>query len=176
MGQWVFGAGMMALVALAHAQPANAPHFGGGGFQRTPMVSPMSGGAPRGGMSWAGRERGGWGGREPSPVRREAGPLSSGYRGGRGAGNVRNVRDVDSQPGRTMGGGYGPYRGGPITPVSEQMHSVPHPPADSPVRAGSIREDVARYNEERGAFRPPPPRGGDVPRPPMPPMPSPYRN
>jgi hypothetical protein len=41
------------------------------------------------------------------------------------------------------------------------------------VRAGSIRADVARYNEERGATRP-------VPHPPdymsRPPGPSPYRN
>jgi hypothetical protein len=182
MGQWVFGAGLMGLVALAHAQPANGSHFGGGGLQRTPMVSPASGGAPRGGMSWAGRERGAWGARE-------AGPLSSGYRAGNGdlgrSGPMRvadqggwherggrSARSADSQPGRAAGGGNGTYHGGPITPVSEQMHPVPHPPADSPVRAGSIREDVARYNEERGSFRPLP-RGGDVPHPPMP---SPYRN
>ncbi|TAM02304.1 MAG: hypothetical protein EPN70_17230 [Paraburkholderia sp.] len=72
------------------------------------------------------------------------------------------------------GGGFGGYGNGPITPVSAQTRSVPHPPADSPVRAGSIREDVARYNEERGAFRPVQQRsGGEAPRPPMP---SPYRN
>ncbi|RFU47209.1 hypothetical protein [Paraburkholderia sp. DHOC27] len=63
---------------------------------------------------------------------------------------------------------------GAITTVSAETHSVPRPPEDeSLVRAGSIRADVARYNEERGANRP-------APRPPeyisRPPGPSPYRN
>ncbi len=140
-------------------------------------------------MPWAGRERGAWGAHEPSPTGREAGGYRGGYGGGSGrygAGSVRvadqgglrerggrNAGSVNGQPVRSMGGGYGIYRNGPITPVSEPMRQVPHPPADSPVRAGSIREDVARYNEERGSFRPSPRGGGEVPRPPMP---SPYRN
>jgi hypothetical protein len=152
------------------------------------MMSPVSGGAPHAGAPWAGRERGAWG--APPPARREAAPYASGYRAGnsgsdrygaapmrvadqgnwreRGGQSVRGVNNV--QPDRANGGGY---RTGPITPVSEQVRSVPHPPADSPVRAGSIREDVARYNEERGSFRPFPRNSGEVPRPPMP---SPYRN
>jgi hypothetical protein len=180
MGQWVLGAGLMALVAFAHAQPANRPQFrpqSGLGFQRAPMMSQASGSAPRAGMPWAGRERG-----EPEPY-------ASGYRAGNGGpgrygaapmrvadqGNWRerggrSVRGVSNAQSERASGGY---RAGPITPVSEQMRPVPHPPADSPVRAGSIREDVARYNEERGSFRPFPRNGGEVPRPPMP---SPYRN
>jgi len=199
MAQWVFGAGLSALVAVAHAQPAYASHFGGGGFQRSPVASPgarpmarpMSGGAPHGG----------WGMREASPARRES-PSFSGYgvgRGGNGGSDRygaapmrvadqggwqerggragRSGRGDEGQPDRAGGGNYGGgyrvYRNGPITPVSAETRPVPHPPADSPVRAGSIREDVARYNEERGSFRPFPRGGGEVPRPPMP---SPYRN
>ncbi|RQH04736.1 hypothetical protein [Paraburkholderia dinghuensis] len=184
MGRWVFGAGLMALVALAHAQPAYSSAHAGGGFQRTPMASPSSGGAGRGGMPWAGRERGAWGAREPAPTRREAaygggsgryaaGPMHVADQGGLRERGGRSAGRVNGQPDRATGGGYGIYRNGPITPVSEPMRPVPHPPADSPVRAGSIREDVARYNEERGSFRPVPRGGGEVPRPPMP---SPYRN
>jgi hypothetical protein len=61
---------------------------------------------------------------------------------------------------------------GAITPVSAESRAVPRPPANAPVRAGSIRADVARYNEERGASRAMP-RQSDDPRPPEG---SPYRN
>lgn len=190
MGQWVLGAGLTALVALAHAQPAFAPHGGGGGFSHAPAMRPMSGAA-----------RGGWGEhasaqamRPAAPVRREAatGAYGGGYgnagrygatpmhvadQGGwrEGGGERGGDRGGNREPagGAPYGNGFGGSRGGPITPVSAQTREVPHPPADSPVRTGSIREDVARYNEERGAFRPFPRGGGDVPRPPMP---SPYRN
>lgn len=63
---------------------------------------------------------------------------------------------------------------GAITPVSTEGRPVPRPPANAPVvRTGSIRADVARYNEERGAVRSIPHPPDDVPRPPTP---SPYRN
>ncbi|MGF6753069.1 hypothetical protein [Paraburkholderia sp. GAS42] len=62
---------------------------------------------------------------------------------------------------------------GAITPVSTEGRSAPRPPVNAPVRAGSIRADVARYNEERGAVRSIPHPPDDVPRPPPP---SPYRN
>jgi hypothetical protein len=42
---------------------------------------------------------------------------------------------------------------GAITPVSAESRSVPRPPPNAPVRSGSIRADVARYNEERGSAR-----------------------
>lgn len=77
--------------------------------------------------------------------------------------------DTSAYPIRRVGTRYG----GGITPVSAETRPTPHPPADSPVRAGSIREDVARYNEERAAFRPFARGSADGPRPPMP---SPYRN
>ncbi|WP_224045066.1 hypothetical protein [Paraburkholderia unamae] len=151
--------------------------------------------APRGGnpgMSWGGGYRNAMYGGQGAPGRSGAG-----YRGGYGAAPVRvadqggrhergerapNQWQGQVQPqaprreyayGTPFGGYGGGYRGNPITPVSAETRQVPHPPADSPVRAGSIREDVARYNEERGAFRPLQRNGGEVPRPPMP---SPYRN
>ncbi|MFM0720574.1 hypothetical protein PQQ73_30110 [Paraburkholderia strydomiana] len=42
---------------------------------------------------------------------------------------------------------------GAITPVSAESRGVPRPPQNAPVRGGSIRADVARYNEERGSAR-----------------------
>jgi hypothetical protein len=91
IGQWVLGAGLTALVALAHAQPVEA----------------------------------------------------------------------------------GRYLAVHITQVSDPARAEPHLPADSPVRTGSIREDVARYSQERGALRPLP-RGESAMQ--RPPGPSPFRN
>jgi hypothetical protein len=111
-------------------------------------------------------------------------PEDRGVRVAHGADGARGGYNVPQR----VAGGAGGYRGdsradprngfqyaGSITPVSAQTRTVPRPPEDeSMVRAGSIRADVARYNEERGASRP-------VPRPPdqymeRPPGPSPYRN
>ena len=131
-----------------------------------------------------GRAAAGYG---PSPMR-VAGPGGRHERAGGRAPNQWQGQVQQQAPHRTysygtpFGGDYGGYRGdprinpriNPITPVSAESRPVPHPPADSPVRAGSIREDVARYNEERGGtYRPGTRNGGEVPRPPMP---SPYRN
>ncbi|WP_233272631.1 hypothetical protein [Paraburkholderia acidisoli] len=143
------------------------PGFGG---MRSAVFSPQGPGredfgAMRGGM------------RGPAPVR----VADQGGRRERGGARAHNAwrGPAEAPPAPHYGGasygGFdegGGYRGNPITPVSAETRPAPHPPADSPVRAGSIREDVARYNEERAAFRPLQ-RGGDVPRPPMP---SPYRN
>jgi len=65
------------------------------------------------------------------------------------------------------------FDGGRVTAVSADARPAPRPPADPQVRAGSIREDVARYNEERATFRPFA-RGSAGST--HPPMPSPYRN
>ena len=70
---------------------------------------------------------------------------------------------------RRFAAGYG----GGVTPISSEARPVPRRSADSSIRAGSIREDVARYNEERAAFRPFARGSADAP---PPPMPSPYRN
>jgi len=205
LGQWVLGAGLAALFALAHAQPGFSGH-GGGGFARAQSLPSMSAmrtmppaPAYRGGtngMAWGGgyhsavyggQSAAGFGhavaGYGPSPMR----VAEQGGRHDRAGGRAPNQWQGQVQqqaPHRTysygtpFGGDYGGYRGdprrNPITPVSAESRPVPHPPADSPVRAGSIREDVARYNEERGGtFRPFQRNGGEVPRPPMP---SPYRN
>jgi hypothetical protein len=62
---------------------------------------------------------------------------------------------------------------GRMTPVDDETRPVPHPPGNAQVLRGSLREDVARYNEERGAGRPAPRSANDIARPPVP---SAYRN
>lgn len=176
--------------AGARAPAMRSAPWGGGGFHgggngerggnlgfggvRSAVFSPQGGSRAPGREDFSG-VRGGM--REPAPVR----VADQGGRRERGGARSHNAwpgpAEAPSAPhyGGASYGGFGAgggYRGNPITPVSAETHQVPHPPADSPVRAGSIREDVARYNEERAAFRPMQ-RGGDVPRPPMP---SPYRN
>ncbi len=184
IGQWTLGAVLAALVALAHAQPSFAPHGGGGGFHggggfgHAPMMreaSPMhwgGGGHFGGGMAAAGgRER--HNGAAPMRIADQGGWRERGAQGGARQSERRETPGFSNNPyGNGFGNGFNGGRG-PIQPVSAEARQVPHPPADSPVRAGSIREDVARYNEERAAFRPFQRGGGDVPRPPMP---SPYRN
>lgn len=172
---WVLGAVFAVLSSLAHARGPSVPHGGGSG-----------GGYPHIGFQHQGHEN----------------ARAYGYRSERGALGGPNVHLAQGASGghggynatRRMGGPNDAYRAdnrtdnrgynrgdsgsfqyaGAITPVSAETRSVPHPPEDeSLVRAGSIRADVARYNEERGASRPPP-------RPPeymsRPPGPSPYRN
>lgn len=66
---------------------------------------------------------------------------------------------------------YGRYaaQGSPYRPISAEARGVPHPPDGTvPMRAGSIRADVTRYNEERGGRPMPPPRTQeDAGRPPF---------
>ena len=63
---------------------------------------------------------------------------------------------------------------GSITPISTETRSAPRPPTNpQSIHTGSIRDDVARYNEERGAVRTLPHPPGDTPRPPANPG---YRN
>ncbi|MDR3098660.1 MAG: hypothetical protein LBV73_16500 [Paraburkholderia sp.] len=178
MGQLGLGAGLTALVVFAHVQPAFAGHggggFQGGGFHAAPMMRgapapraamPMQWGGQRGVMGRAGESYGGAPrGRSGATPMRVADP--GGWRGRQAE---RRGPGFSNNP---YGNGFGGYRG-PIHPVSADARQVPHPPADSPVRAGSIREDVARYNEERSTFRPFQRNGGEGPRPPMP---TPYRN
>lgn len=188
IGQWVLGAGFAALIVFAHVQPALAGHgggdFHGGGFQSAPMMreasrpaTPMQWGGQRGGAMRRGGE--GYGGAPAghyggAPVGHYGGgPMrvadQGGWRERQGAHQPERRGGFNSNP---YGNGFGGYHG-PIQPVSAEARQVPRPPADSPVRAGSIREDVARYNEERSTFRPFQRSGGEVPRPPMP---APYRN
>jgi hypothetical protein len=160
--RWIAGAVLTALCSLACAKVPQGWHGGaaGGGFGRTGIQHDVRN------------------------VRAERGaPVERSVRLAHGAGGVHGGYNT-SQPQR-VGGGYrgdnrpDPRNGfqyaGSITPVSAETRSVPRPPEDeSMVRAGSIRADVARYNEERGTSRP-------VPRPPdqymdHPQGPSPYRN
>ncbi len=174
--------------------------FHGGGFQSAPMMHSASrpampmqwggqrgGGMRRGGEGFGGAPFGGapFGG---APFGGAPGGRSSGHYSGHYGGGPMRVADQggwrDRQGARQQehrvggfnndpyGNGFGGYHG-PIQPVSAEARQVPRPPADSPVRAGSIREDVARYNEERSSYRPFQRGGGEVPRPPMP---APYRN
>jgi hypothetical protein len=140
IGRWAAGALCALLMPLAFAHP---PHlnFGGGGRGLN---------APPGG----GREI--W--RRPAP----AAPIAN---------RERN-------PVRIGASGYGPRWGlrptpsyghfaeqNPYRPISAEVRQVPHPPdnANMPMRAGSIRADVARYNEERGGRPLPPPRSQEEP-------------
>jgi len=159
----LIGAGLAMAVALAHAQHLRAPS---GGFPHVTVSRAIfAGGAGFGGMRAmnVGGGMRGYGMRVDGPARR-ARPFN------RYDVAQRNVADAANFPGRR---GDTWYSGG-ITPVSAETRPVPRPPsADSPLRAGSIREDVARYNEERAAFRPFARGSVDGTRSPMP---SPYRN
>ncbi|WNC91761.1 hypothetical protein RI103_18130 [Paraburkholderia sp. FT54] len=153
---WALGAVIAALCSFAYAKAPGMPHGGGGGYSHAAanhaVRSDMHNGGryygsaaavsgrntmvernarlPRGGANFAGGNYGdGFGVYKPD-VRRVAGPAA--YAGdGRG----------------------GMQYAGAITPVSAESRGVPRPPANAPVRAGSIRADVARYNEERGSSR-----------------------
>ncbi|WP_211616972.1 hypothetical protein [Paraburkholderia haematera] len=173
---WALGAVIAALCSFAYAKVSGIPHIGGGGgYSRAAADHPMRGDArnrgyyygaanvrparnnvvdsnarlPHGGANFAtGSYVNGFGGHNPG-MRRVAGP--AGYPDdGRG----------------------GMQYAGAITPVSAESRAVPRPPPNAPVRAGSIRADVARYNEERGASRAMP-RQTDDPRQQVG---SPYRN
>lgn len=161
------GAAFAALCSLAYAKAPETPHGGGSG-----------GGFAHSGFQHENRNARAYGARaeQGAPAQRNM-RMANGMGGPRGGYN---------SPQRVAGaGGYrtdnrGDARGGfqyagAITPVSAETHSVPRPPEDETlVRAGSIRADVARYNEERGAS------SRQVPRPPeymgRQPGSSPYRN
>lgn len=164
--QWVMGAAFAALCSLACAKAPEMPHGGGsgGGFARSSGFQ-HDGHSARGYDARAERAA-------PAQRNMRVANNMGNPRGGynapqRGAGAYRP--DNRSEPPRS-----GFQYAGAITPVSAETHSVPRPPEDETlVRAGSIRADVARYNEEHGAPR-------QAPRPPdymgRPPTPSPYRN
>lgn len=161
--RWMIGAALAAAVVMAHAQRSSMP-FEFAGFPQPVMSRAIY----FGGAGFLGLRASNAGGESARGYGMRVGEIG------------RVVRPFDRYDAAPLHGA-GPlprphgdtwYSGG-ITPVSTEARQVPHPPADSPVRAGSIREDVARYNEERAAFRPYTRGGGDSGRPPMP---SPYRN
>ncbi|WP_345812615.1 hypothetical protein AAGS40_01035 [Paraburkholderia sp. PREW-6R] len=63
------------------------------------------------------------------------------------------VRRMAGVPGYDADMRSGMQYTGAMTPVSTESRGGPRPPVNAPVRTGSIRADVARYNEERGAPR-----------------------
>lgn len=160
----MLGALLALMAAFACAKPSSAPHDNlprgsahSGGFFR-----PVQQNAPGG--HWYGLQSGtrvSQGDRNQGVARHPA-PAYSGLM--RLAAQDRPFR-ADGEPVRYAGS---------ITPVSAEGRPVPRPPVNSAVvRTGSIRADVARYNEERGAVRSIPHPPDDIPRPPAP---SPYRN
>ncbi|HEV3422764.1 MAG TPA: hypothetical protein VG105_03070 [Paraburkholderia sp.] len=171
--RWVLGAVVTVLCPLVYAKAPQMPHGGGSG-----------GGYPRVSVQQQGR-----GNERAYGARNERGaPADRNVRLAHGAGELHGGGHNGAyNTTQRMAGSGGGYRGdtrsdnrggfqyaGAITPVSAETRSVPRPPEDeSLVRAGSIRADVARYNEERSTPRP-------VPRPPdymqRPSGQSPYRN
>ncbi|PLZ02253.1 hypothetical protein CY652_10960 [Burkholderia sp. WAC0059] len=149
MGQWVLGAGLAAAVALAHAH--SSPVSSHAGFERVQVRSEA-------------REMGRPALPHGSAAARWYGARHAGARGAYGddAGR-RAIRDSG------MAAGYDGIR-----PVSAEARPDEHLPVDSPLRAGSIREDVARFSAEHSGWRSFAPTGNDGSRAPMPP--SPYRN
>ncbi len=153
--QWITGAIFIVLASFVQASHAR-PEMQHGGFH---------GG---GGGHFAG-----------SPFGARGNQRGFGFGGGHAHGD-RAMNAINVAPGRNaLPIGMQGYRGGPrmmqrvgqqyaggITPVSAEGRPAPRPPTNpSMIRSGSIREDVARYNEERGFGRPVPRPPEDMPRP-----------
>ena len=170
------GAVIAALCSFAYAKAPGVPRIGGGGaYPHAAADHAMRGGMHNGGGYYG------------APAARPAGNTMSDRNvrmpnGGANfaGGNYANGFGVYNPGMRRIAGPFG-YPGdgrggmqyaGTMTPVSAESRSAPRPPANAPVRSGSIRADVARYNEERGSSRTMP-RPSDDPRQPEG---SPYRN
>ncbi|WP_242665761.1 hypothetical protein [Paraburkholderia ginsengiterrae] len=175
---WALGAVIAALCTFAYAKVPSVPHGGGAGYSRAPIDHAMhnsgryygapparpardpmaerSARVPRGGPNFAGGNYG----------NRFNGNGFNAYNPG-----MRRVAGPAGYPGNERGSGM--QYAGAITPVSAESRAVPRPPANAQARAtGSIRADVARYNEERGTSRAMPRQSDDS----RPPESAPYRN
>ncbi|MGU7771344.1 peptide-binding protein [Burkholderia sp. MR1-5-21] len=141
IGRWAAGVLCALLMPLALAQPPHGGHgFGGGGMR---AYGQPSGGSP----VWRRIPQGGG-----APGGARFGVGVNGYGGARWG-----LRPTPS---------YGHYAAqSPYRPISADARQVPRPPGggNMPLRAGSIRADVARYNEERGGRPLPPPRSQEEP-------------
>ncbi|MBR7899368.1 peptide-binding protein [Burkholderia multivorans] len=135
IARWVAGALGALLMPLALAQPPHGSHgFGGGDMH---AYGQPAGGAP----VW----------RRAAPLARAPGP------GVKAGGSRWGLRPTPS---------YGHYAAqSPYRPISAEVRQVTRPSGagNMPLRAGSIRADVARYNEERGGRPMPPPRSQEEP-------------
>lgn len=151
---WALGAVIAALCSFAYAKAPNMPH--GGGYSRAAADHAMRGDARNGGHYYG-----------AANVRPPRNNVADNYarvpHGGANfaAGNYANgfggynpgMHRVAGPAGYPDNGRGGMQYAGAITPVSAESRAVPRPPANAPVRTGSIRADVARYNEERGSSR-----------------------
>lgn len=189
----VTGAVVVALTSLAYAKPPFASHEGhglfGGAHSRGSSGSSFNGairgdagpralaahsgnaGSSRYAQNNAQRVRvnaPGHTGAKPSDANRIYTGNASGYSAQRLA-----LPFDDAYRNRPSAQYVGTQYAGAITPVSTDSRAAPRPPASAQsAHVGSIRDDVTRYNEERGASR-------QIPRPPVDsriPAPSPYRN
>jgi hypothetical protein len=150
------GAVIAALCSFAYAKVPGIPHGGGGGYSHAEANHALRGDMRDGVRSY--------GAAAAAPARNTLADrnarLPHGAANFAGA-NYADGYDVYRQGVRRVAGpgGYaGERRGGmqyagTITPVSAESRAVPRPPANAPVRSGSIRANVARYNEERGSSR-----------------------
>jgi hypothetical protein len=165
----VLGAVIAALCSFAYAKITSMPHgAAGGGYSGYPHAADH---AMRGDARGEGRYYGAAnvGVSRSNPADRNARSPRGGanLRGGHYAGGFGGYNPAMPRVGGAAGypgdrrGGF--QYAGAITPVSAESRPVPRPPANAPVRAGSIRADVARYNEERGSSRAMP-RQADDPR------------
>ncbi|MPW05914.1 hypothetical protein GCT19_09695 [Paraburkholderia sp. CNPSo 3155] len=164
---WAWGAVIVVLCSFAYAKGPGGPHGGGADSHHAGGHPPRMEMRGDGHYADAGGAHGPRGSRDPMVARDS--------RAQRGNPNIADAN---------FGYGFGSYKSGmrrvgdpssyagAITPVSAESRPVPHPPSNMPMRNGSIRADVARYNEERGAPRPMQ-RPADDPRQPGG---SPYRN
>jgi hypothetical protein len=168
---WALGAVIAALCSFAFAKAPHMSH-GGGGYSRAPAgystAYPHAAAgyaAPHSGLHKSGYSDGyAYGAANGKSARSNVAEAQAHLPrgGGRAAvGNYGNDFDDHNRGMRRVAGPVGyPNEGrggvqyaGAITPVSAESRAVPRPPANAPVRAGSIRADVARYNEERGSSR-----------------------
>jgi hypothetical protein len=164
---WALGAVIAALCSFACAKVPGVPHGGGGGS----YSHAAAGHAMRGDVRNSGYY---YGAANARPARNNvadnnvrlprggANFATGGYANGFGGYNP-GIRRATGPAGYPNDGRGGMQYAGAITPVSAESRAVPRPPPNAPVRTGSIRADVARYNEERGASRAMQ-RPGDDPR------------
>lgn len=153
---WAWGAVIAVLCSFAYAKSPGVPHGGGGGYVYASgdrgMHRDMHGGGHAYGAPAARPARNDMAERNARPPRGVVNFANGNYANGLGSYSP-GVHRVAGPGGYGGDGRGGMQYAGAITPVSAESRSVPRPPPNAPVRTGSIRADVARYNEERGSGR-----------------------
>ncbi|ACC69346.1 hypothetical protein PPMP20_08575 [Paraburkholderia phymatum] len=193
---WVTGALVVALTSLAYAKPSFVQHDGHGlfggrtGFQGAAFSGPVHGHAaprenisremPRGVSMHGGRYTRNDTAHAPGTSPSGRAGVNDTFAGRAWGGNASNygaqrmMVPSDVYRNRPAAQYVGTQYAGAITPVSTDSRNAPRPPSNAQsAHVGSIRDDVTRYNEERGASRQIPRPPGDTSR--IPPS-SPYRN